>query len=113
MDKLRASLERLAEAAQAAGLDADERYALTQLTRLVPEQGHHAERLEQLGGAEETAADEGLPEFTTVDAGSSDTIGSTSGQFVFESETVSTPIGETEFDGNSVPEIDTNPYRAP
>jgi len=111
MDKLKASLERLAEAAQAAGLDADERYALTQLTRLVPEQGHHAERLELLGGAEETAADEVLPEFTTVDAESSETIGSTSGQFVFESETVSTPIGETEFEWNSVAEIDTDAWR--
>jgi tetratricopeptide (TPR) repeat protein len=102
MDKLRASLERLAEAAQAAGLDADERYALTQLTRLVPEQGHHAERLEQLGGAEEAAAEEVLPEFTTVDAQSAETIGSTSGQFVFESETASSPAGEIEFEFNSV-----------
>jgi tetratricopeptide (TPR) repeat protein len=110
MEKLKASLERLAEAAQAAGLDADERYALTQLTRLVPEQGHHAERLEQLGGAEETAADEVLPEFTTVDE-SSETIASTSGQFVFESETVSTPSDEAEFEWNSVAEIDTDAWR--
>jgi tetratricopeptide (TPR) repeat protein len=110
MEKLKASLERLAEAAQAAGLDADERYALTQLTRLVPEQGHHAERLKQLGGAEETAADEVLPEFTTVDE-SSETIASTSGQFVFESETVSTPTDEAEFEWNSVAEIDTNAWR--
>ena len=111
MEKLRASLERLAEAAQTAGLDADERYALTQLTRLVPEQGHHAERLEQLGGAEETAAEEELPEFTAVDADSTETIDSTSGQFVFESGTVSTPIGEAEFEWNSVAEIDTDAWR--
>jgi len=111
MEKLRAALERLAEAAQAAGLDADERYALTQLTRLVPEQGDHAARLEQLGGAEETAADEVLPEFTTVDAESSESIGSTSGQFMFQSETVSTPTGEAEFEWNSVAEIDTDAWR--
>lgn len=110
MEKLRASLERLAEAAQTAGLDADERYALTQLTRLVPEQVHHAERLEQLGGAEETAAEEELPEFTTADAESTETIDSNRGQFVFESETVSTPIGEAEFEWNSVGEINTDAW---
>jgi len=108
MEKLRASLERLAEAAQAANLEADERYALTQLTRLVPEQGHHAARLEQLGGAEALSADEVLPEFTTVDKQSAETIGSTSGQFVIESEAVSTPVGEAEFEWNSVAGIDTD-----
>jgi tetratricopeptide (TPR) repeat protein len=104
MDKLRASLERLAEAAQAAGLEADERYALTQLTRLVPEQGHHAERLEQLGGAEEIATDEVMPEF----AGShspSDPFVSTNAQFVLGSETVSPPAGEVEFEFNAVADV--------
>jgi tetratricopeptide (TPR) repeat protein len=101
MEKLRASLERLAEAAQAAGLDADERYALTQLTRLVPEQGQHAERLEQLGGAEETAAAEGLPEFAGSDS-PSDGLAPTTDQFVFDSGTISPPAGEVEFEFNSV-----------
>ncbi len=104
MDKLRASLERLAEAAQAAGLDADERYALTQLTRLVPEQGHHAERLELLGGAEEAGADEVLPEFAGNDS-PSDVLAPTTDQFVFGSETVSTPVGEVEFEFNSVADV--------
>jgi tetratricopeptide (TPR) repeat protein len=101
MDKLKASLERLAEAAQAAGLESDERYALTQLTRLVSEQGHHAERLEQLGGAEEAAADEVLPEFAGSDS-PSDLRAPTTDQFVFGSETVSPPVGEVEFEFNSV-----------
>jgi len=101
MDKLRASLERLAEAAQAAGLESDERYALTQLTRLVPEQVHHAERLEQLGGAEEAAADEVLPEFDGSDS-PSEVPASTTDQFVFGSETVSPSPGEVEFEFNSV-----------
>jgi len=101
MDKLRASLERLAEAAQAAGLESDERYALTQLTRLVPEQVHHAERLEQLGGAEEAAADEVLPEFDGSDS-PSEVPASTTDQFVFGSETVSPSSGEVEFEFNSV-----------
>lgn len=104
MDKLRASLERLAEAAQAAGLDADERYALTQLTRLVPEQGHHAERLEQLGGAQEAGADEVLPEFAGSDS-PSDVIAPTAEQFVFGSETASPPAGEVEFEFNSVADV--------
>jgi tetratricopeptide (TPR) repeat protein len=104
MEKLRASLERMAEAAQAAGLDADERYALTQLTRLVPEQGHHAERLEQLGGAEEMAADEVLPEFAGSDSPSDEFAPSTD-QFVFGSEPVSPPAGEVEFEFNSVADV--------
>jgi tetratricopeptide (TPR) repeat protein len=102
MDKLRASLERLAEAAQAAGLESDERYALTQLTRLVPEQGHHAERLEQLGGAEEAA--ELLPEFADSDS-ASDLAAPTTDQFVIGSETVSPPVGEVEFEFNSVADV--------
>jgi tetratricopeptide (TPR) repeat protein len=101
MEKLRASLERLAEAAQAAGLETDERYALTQLTRLVPDQVNHAERLQQLGGAEETA--EVLPEFATSSEAPSETLASD--QFVFESGTVSTSVGEAEFEWNSVDEI--------
>ncbi len=104
MEKLRASLERMADAAQAAGLDADERYALTQLTRLAPELGHHAERLEQLGGAEETAADEVLPEFAGSDSPSRDVAPSTD-QFVFGSEPVSPPAGEVEFEFNSVADV--------
>jgi tetratricopeptide (TPR) repeat protein len=104
MEKLRASLERLAEAAQAAGLDADERYALTQLTRLVPEQGHHAERLEQLGGAEAAAADEVLPEFDGSDS-PSDVLAPTTEQFVFGSDPVSPPAGEVEFEFNSVADV--------
>lgn len=62
VDNLKASLEQLAEAAQAAALVSDERYALTQLTRLVPEEPRYAERLSELGGAEEEAAAEVLPD---------------------------------------------------
>ncbi len=51
MDKLRSDLERLAEAAEAAGLTEDERYALTQLVRLAPDEPRFAERLDALGGS--------------------------------------------------------------
>jgi tetratricopeptide (TPR) repeat protein len=57
MEKLRGVLERLAEAAEAAGLAEDERYALTQLVRLVPEEEHHLERLSMLGGGLEESAE--------------------------------------------------------
>jgi tetratricopeptide (TPR) repeat protein len=58
MEKLRAALERLAEAAEADNLVEDERYALTQLVRLAPEETRYVERLRALGGAQEDIADE-------------------------------------------------------
>lgn len=51
MEKLRSVLERLAEAAQTASLDEDERYALIQLVRLAPGERIYADRLTELGGA--------------------------------------------------------------
>ncbi|HYX28474.1 MAG TPA: tetratricopeptide repeat protein, partial [Pyrinomonadaceae bacterium] len=68
VDNLRTALDRLAEAAQTAGLTDDERYALTQLTRLAPEQALYAARLQELGGATTEAAAEVLPEFATEPA---------------------------------------------
>jgi tetratricopeptide (TPR) repeat protein len=50
-EKLRSVLERLAESAEAAGMIEDERYALTQLIRLAPDESRYAERLEIIGGA--------------------------------------------------------------
>ena len=47
MDKLRAALERLAESAEAAGLAEDERYALTQLVRLAPDEQRYENRPER------------------------------------------------------------------
>ena len=58
MENLRATLERLAEAAQAAGLVEDERYALTQLIRLSPEE-RYSQRLIVLGGFSEENAEAG------------------------------------------------------
>ena len=49
-EKLRSTLERLAESAETAGLDDDERYALTQLVRLAPDEPRFVERLTELGG---------------------------------------------------------------
>jgi tetratricopeptide (TPR) repeat protein len=88
-DALRAALDRLAEAAQAAGLVDDERYALTQLNRLAPEDEAYAERLKEIGGAAEEAAAESLPEFASA-AESFDNTGSTVfGEFEMEGEAAS------------------------
>jgi len=57
MDKLRAALERLAESAEAAGLADDERYALTQLVRLAPDEQRYQARLTMLGGVLEESVD--------------------------------------------------------
>ncbi|MGB7924922.1 MAG: tetratricopeptide repeat protein [Pyrinomonadaceae bacterium] len=54
-ERLRAALERLAEAAEAAGLADDERYALSQLVRLAPAEPRHLERLRALGGDDDSA----------------------------------------------------------
>jgi len=62
MDALRSSLERLAEAAEASELAEEERYALTQLVRLAPDEQRYLERLNLLGGLqEETANDFSAP----------------------------------------------------
>jgi tetratricopeptide (TPR) repeat protein len=73
MDSLRSSLERLAEAAEASQLVDEERYALTQLVRLAPDEPKYLERLNELGGLQEESADDfsvaepsaGVPEFET------------------------------------------------
>jgi tetratricopeptide (TPR) repeat protein len=74
MDALRSSLERLAESAEASELVDEERYALTQLVRLAPDEQRYLDRLNLLGGlpdeppedfarGEETSSD--VPEFET------------------------------------------------
>ena len=52
-EKLRSALDRLVEAAEASGQTDDERYALTQLARLVPDEVRYSDRLNELGGAQE------------------------------------------------------------
>jgi len=58
MDALRSSLERLAEAAEASELVDEERYALTQLARLAPDEQRYLDRLNLLGGLQEDTADD-------------------------------------------------------
>jgi tetratricopeptide (TPR) repeat protein len=56
MDALRSSLERLAESAEASELIEEERYALTQLVRLAPDEQRYMDRLNLLGGLQEEPA---------------------------------------------------------
>jgi tetratricopeptide (TPR) repeat protein len=112
MENLKAALERLAEAAQAAGLEKDERYALTQLTRLSPESSHYVERLNELGGAEEDAAAEALPEFApaaSAQAESADGDAASDHEAPYEAtpdgEDRSLADGENEFEWNSVADM--------
>jgi tetratricopeptide (TPR) repeat protein len=67
MDRLRAALERLAEAAEDAELVDEERYALTQLLRLAPEESRYLERLQAIGGfQDETQEEPALAQETVV-----------------------------------------------
>ena len=58
MDALRLSLERLAESAEASELVDEERYALTQLVRLAPDEQRYLDRLNLLGGLQEESAED-------------------------------------------------------
>src|SRR6185503_3741884 len=58
MDALRSALERLAESAEASELIDEERYALTQLVRLAPDEQRYLDRLNLLGGLQEEAAED-------------------------------------------------------
>jgi len=58
MDALRTSLERLAESAEASELVDEERYALTQLVRLAPDEQRYLDRLNLLGGLQEDTAED-------------------------------------------------------
>jgi tetratricopeptide (TPR) repeat protein len=66
MENLRLVLERLAESARASGLVEDERYALTQLVRLIPDE-RHSERLDELGGAQDGEENAFSPEPTPAE----------------------------------------------
>ncbi|HEY2961230.1 MAG TPA: tetratricopeptide repeat protein [Pyrinomonadaceae bacterium] len=58
MDALRSALERLAESAEASELVDEERYALTQLVRLAPDEPRYIERLNLLGGSQDDPPDD-------------------------------------------------------
>ena len=66
MDALRSALERLAESAEASELVDEERYDLTQLARLAPDEQRYLDRLNLLGGLQEDTEDlSAVPEAET------------------------------------------------
>jgi tetratricopeptide (TPR) repeat protein len=102
MDALRSSLERLAESAEASELVDEERYALTQLVRLAPDEQRYLDRLNLLGGLqEETAEDFGaIPESETgeTDIPQFETFA------VVEDEDEVAPVISDEFETNATPD---------
>ena len=105
VENLRAALDRMAEAAEAQGLADDERYALTQLTRLAPEDAAYADRLQQLGGAAEEAAAEALPDFEAAHA--PETTEFNFNEFAIAQDQASSE-GESTFEWNSAPDASTS-----
>lgn len=106
MDSLKGALERLAEAAQTQSLSDDERYALTQLTRLDPGTEEHVARLNELGGpiAEEPVAT--LPEFEmVVEPEREPAPVAATQEFVLNSQEFAAVSHETVFDWNPVAEV--------
>ena len=78
MEALRSALERLADSAEAAQKPEEERYALTQLVRLAPDNQGYLERLNMLGGMQEETTDDlppipaDVPTFETFSSFGSD-----------------------------------------
>ncbi|HJT28828.1 MAG TPA: tetratricopeptide repeat protein [Pyrinomonadaceae bacterium] len=101
MDALRSSLERLAESAEASELVDEERYALTQLVRLAPDEQRYLDRLNLLGGLQEETTEDfspmqepetgetEVPEFETF--------------AVVEDEDQVAPVVSDEFETNAAP----------
>jgi tetratricopeptide (TPR) repeat protein len=102
MEKLRAVLERLAESAEAAGMAEEERYALTQLVRLAPDEQRYLDRLNKLGGVLENVADEPMQGNPALAA-----VPSFEGFAALEEIELAAPVGESsEFEWNSVADQD-------
>ena len=110
MDALRASLERLAESAEASELVDEERYALTQLVRLAPDEQRYLDRLNLLGGLpEETPEDFSRPEEPASDVPEFETFA-----VVEDQDELEQPVAQMsdEFETNAA-EFETNAGGAP
>ena len=110
MDKLRAALERLTEAAEAAGLDDEERYALTQLVRLAPDEPRYSARLTALGGGQEERADEPIisPELPLAEVPSFENFAAAGDEEAGMAAAGADGSGQaSEFEWNSVAELTT------
>ncbi|HWN10576.1 MAG TPA: tetratricopeptide repeat protein [Pyrinomonadaceae bacterium] len=111
-EKLRSTLERLAESSETAGLEDDERYALTQLVRLAPDEPRFLERLTELGGFADEISEEAelatpptVPEVPSFD--SFEIMGEPSSEAAAAQPPVTSP--SDEFEWNSVSEEPSDP----
>ena len=99
MDALRSSLERLVESAEASELIEEERYALTQLVRLAPDEQRYLDRLNLLGGLqEETAEDFSKPAEAANEVPEFETF-----TMVQEEENLPAAVAADEFETNAAP----------
>jgi tetratricopeptide (TPR) repeat protein len=111
MDALRASLERLAESAEASELVDEERYALTQLVRLAPDEQRYLDRLNLLGGLpEESPEDFSRPEEPSNDVPEFETFAVVEDQDELEQPVAQVP---DEFETNAADAFETNAAPAP
>ncbi len=102
MDALRSSLERLAESAEASELVDEERYALTQLVRLAPDEQRYLDRLNLLGGLqEETVEDFSAP--VTAEAEDDEVPQFETFAVVDDDVAEPVPVVAEEFETNAVP----------
>lgn len=107
MDALRSSLERLAESAEASELVDEERYALTQLVRLAPDEQRYLDRLNLLGGLQDESPDDfSRPEEASNDVPEFETFAVVQDQDDLEQQPVA-PIAD-EFESNAADAFETN-----
>ena len=107
MDALRSSLERLAESAEASELVDEERYALTQLVRLAPDEQRYLDRLNLLGGLQEETTED-FSSMSEPETGETSETGENDiPQFetfaVVEDEDQVAPVVSEEFETNEAP----------
>jgi tetratricopeptide (TPR) repeat protein len=101
MDALRSALERLAESAEASELVDEERYALTQLVRLAPDEQRYLDRLNLLGGLpDEPPEDLSRPEEPANDVPQFETFA-----VVDDQDEIQQPVAQVsdEFETNATP----------
>lgn len=98
MDALRVSLERLAESAEASELVDEERYALTQLVRLAPDEQRYLDRLNLLGGLQEDTEDFSAPPETESEVPQFETFA-----VVDDDDDEVAPVAVDEFETNAAP----------
>jgi tetratricopeptide (TPR) repeat protein len=108
MDALRSSLERLAESAEASELVDEERYALTQLVRLAPDEQRYLDRLNLLGGLPDEAPEDFLRQHEEEPSGGVPQF-ENAFEVVEDEDEVGQPVATAsdEFETNAVISFDT------